>query len=98
MIEKLLDEVFLQTMMYGTTYVSVTWEDKEVKREVVTPPTILLLGKAVGIGTVVRLKQGQVLPVYELSCHSSADEYPILLIDEDEELLLPHINDIVEVF
>ena len=37
MIDRLLDEVFLQTMMYGTTFVGVTWEDEEVKREVVTP-------------------------------------------------------------
>ena len=37
MINKLLDEVFLQTMMYGTAYVSVTWEDEEVKCEVVAP-------------------------------------------------------------
>jgi hypothetical protein len=60
--------------------------------------TFFLFGKAVGIGTVVRLKQGQVLPIDAFNYHSSADEYPILLIDEDEELLLPHVSDIVEMF
>jgi hypothetical protein len=60
--------------------------------------TILLLGKAVKVGTKVRLWQGQVLPIDEFNYDSTADEYPILLIDEDEELLLPHVSDIVEMF
>ena len=96
MIDRLLDEVFLQTMMYGTAYVSVTWEDEEVKCEVMTPPSIFLLGKAVEVGTKVRLSTGEVLPIEEFS--PIADSYPVLLIDEDGNLLLPHVSDILEVF
>ena len=58
--------------------------------------TFFLLGKAVKVGTKVRLNTGEVLPIEEFS--PIADSYPVLLIDEEGELLLPHINDIVEVF